>query len=151
MNLSRVSFHVMAVGSAKIRIDVPCLPPDTHSVFRVGQECSLASAMGTFVWFLLFLCLVGVSDGTEVAGAYAVWLRDELHRVTVLSLCRSSVPVVEGTCFNSVAKGAYILSDFANNNKKKVTSSLMFSLLLLSLSVAVHTISSSNGPIVYLG
>ncbi|PHJ25122.1 transketolase [Cystoisospora suis] len=99
-----------------------CLVIATHDSIELGQDGPTHQPVEVLALCRATPNIVEIrpADGTEVAGAYAVWLRDELHRVTVLSLCRSSVPVVEGTCFDSVAKGAYILSDFANNNKKKV-------------------------------
>ncbi|CBZ50654.1 transketolase, related [Neospora caninum Liverpool] len=94
----------------------------THDSIELGQDGPTHQPIE-----VLALCratpeLIAIrpADGTEVAGAYAVWLRDELKRVTLLSLCRSTVPVLEGSSFDGVALGAYILSDFENNGKKKV-------------------------------
>ncbi|KEP64145.1 UNVERIFIED_CONTAM: transketolase [Hammondia hammondi] len=94
----------------------------THDSIELGQDGPTHQPIEVLALCRATPNLIAIrpADGTEVAGAYAVWLRDELKRVTVLSLCRSSVPVLQGSSFDGVIKGAYVLSDFENNGKKKV-------------------------------
>ncbi|PFH36308.1 transketolase [Besnoitia besnoiti] len=119
-----LNFVTYAWGATRLSALAKCgiLLVATHDSIELGQDGPTHQPIEVLPLCRATPNLVAVrpADGTEVAGAYAVWLRDELKRVTLLSLCRSSVPVLEGSSFDGVAKGAYILKEFENNGKKKV-------------------------------
>ena len=60
------------------------------------------------------------ADGTETIGAYMAHLRDDNHGPTVLLLSRGAVPQLVGSSTDNVARGAYILQDFATQSNKRV-------------------------------
>lgn len=98
-----------------------CLVVATHDSIELGQDGPTHQPVE-----VLPLCratpnllLLRPADAVEVAGCYALWLKNT-KGPTVLSLCRSSVPALEGSSFDGVAAGAYVLSDFENNGQRKV-------------------------------
>lgn len=58
-------------------------------------------------------------DGNETSAGYAVWLSNPCTP-TVMALCRSAVPNLQGTSIQGCLKGAYILEEFCNNGRVKM-------------------------------
>eukprot|EP01069_Polyplicarium_translucidae_P008736 Polyplicarium_translucidae@DN3250_c0_g1_i3.p1 len=60
------------------------------------------------------------ADGNEVSAAYDMWMKNRT-RPTVMALCRSNVPQLEGSSRDGALRGGYVLRDFpAGTSGKKV-------------------------------
>lgn len=93
-----------------------------------------------------FLVPLRPADGNEVSGAYAVWLKN-VTRPTIMMLSRSEVPNLEGSSFENVERGAYILSDFQRSGRIRVILASSGSEMYLVVEAAKRLRVSLNGMV----
>jgi len=97
------------------------------------------------------LLLIRPADLSETKGAYVVALQ-HTHTPTVISLSRQNTPFIEGSSYEKVSLGGYVIKDFktADDDVITVPSLVLVSTgteLILAVQTAQALTSSSRGNI----
>jgi len=84
----------------------------THDSIALGEDGPTHQPVETIASLRAIpnLIVIRPADGNETSGAYKIAIENR-NRPTLLALSRQSLPNLAGSSIESVAKGAYILSD----------------------------------------
>uniref|UniRef100_A0A7S1KC05 transketolase n=1 Tax=Vitrella brassicaformis TaxID=1169539 RepID=A0A7S1KC05_9ALVE len=92
----------------------------THDSIELGEDGPTHQPIETIPLIRATpnMLMLRPADGNETSGSYAVWLENRT-RPSVMALCRGAVPQLEGSSFDKVAQGAYVLQDWSAGNTGK--------------------------------
>ncbi|MDD3926917.1 MAG: transketolase C-terminal domain-containing protein, partial [bacterium] len=86
----------------------------THDSIGVGEDGPTHQPVETLASMRIMpnMLVMRPADGNETSGAYKVAIENR-HRPTALTLTRQNLPQLPGSSIEAVAKGAYVLRDWA--------------------------------------